>query len=59
VKGIERLGAQIQVLLHSPHGELRALAAPGSGLARGQDVSTTLPHDKRLFFDLAGERIRT
>ena len=59
VQGIERLGAQIQVLLHSPHGELRALAAPGSGLARGHEVYTTLPHDKRLFFNLAGERIRT
>ena len=59
VKGIERLGAQIQVLLHSPHGELRALATPGSGLARGHEVYTTLPHNKRLFFNLSGERIRT
>ena len=59
VEWTERLGAQLQVVLRGTHGELRALAAPGSGLARGQEVEVTLPRGKRLFFGSSGERIRS
>ena len=58
VQSIERLGAQLQLVLNSKHGEIRALAAPGSGFAHGHEVGITLPSDKRLFFGSAGERIR-
>jgi len=59
VEWIERLGAQVQIVLKSRHGEVRALAAPGGGLARGHQVGVSLPRDKRLFFGSSGERIAT
>ncbi len=58
VEWIERLGAQLQIVLKSVHGELRALAAPGAGFERGVELGITLPLEKRLFFNPSGERIR-
>lgn len=59
VEWTERLGAQLQVVLRSVHGELRALtSAGGPGLQRGHEVEIALPLDKRLYFGSTGERIR-